>query len=169
MKYKNQIDSLQQKINSLENIVKLQEDVNKVNNLIIDSLHVVNTKTTLLVDSIQKKNSETEKWFLEAAIDNAWIYYDWSDSTIKCVDLTMYGFYGHKFTGRISLFRRYGSIENPDMNYWKQVNRDFPQILAPDWTRYYRKRRSLNLLKYPNKIIAPYKPKEVIITKICDL
>ena len=168
LKYKRQIDSLQQKINSLESVVQLQEDVNKINTILIDSLHSENMKNSIVIDSIQKQNTNAEKWFLEAAIDNAWMYYDWTDSTIKCVDLTLYGFWGNKFNGRLVLFRRYGSIENPDIAYWKQVNRDFPQILEPGWNLFYRKKRRLSILNYPNKIIAPYKPKEVIITKMSD-
>ena len=168
LKYKKQIDSLQQKINSLESVVRLQEDVNKINTILIDSLHSENMKNSIVIDSIKTKNTNAEKWFLEAAIDNAWIYYDWTDSTIKCVDLTLYGFWGNKFNGRLVLFRRYGSIENPDIEYWKQVNRDFPQILEPGWNLFYRKKRRLSILNYPNKIIAPYKPKEVIITKMSD-
>lgn len=133
-----------------------------------DSLLVIFKKDSLIIDSITKRISTIEKWVMETAIDQAWLYYDWRDSTVRYVDLSMYAFYGNKHNGNISLFRRSGSIKKPDVSFWKQVNREYPQVFEFNWTQYYRKKRQPLLSKYPYNVITPYKPKKVIEIKLSE-
>ena len=154
-KYKAEIELLEKKNQYLNLLLSEKDSLKKIN----DSLLIV-TKNKL--DSI-------ENWITEISIDNAWIYYDWLDYSIKYVDLSMYAFWGNKHNGKITLFRRSGSVKNPDINFWKKVNREYPQVFESEWITYYRKKRKPVLLKYPFKIYTPsYKPKEIIEIKLSE-
>jgi hypothetical protein len=167
-KLKLQIELLEKRIEYLEAIQSEKDSIQIVSNKLIDSLVVVTQKDSVTKDSIQTRLYNIEHWVMETAIDNAWVYFDWTDSTIKYVDLSMYAYWGNKFTGKITLFRRSGSIKEPDIAFWKQVNRDYPQVFEPKWTRFYREKIRPIVLTYPYKVTTPYKPKEVIIIKLSE-
>ncbi len=157
IKHKNIIDSLQKTIADRNKIINTYSQIN-------DSLLGLNIQKSLTIDSLKKGRETSETWFLERAIDNAWIYYDWTDSTVKCLDLTMYGFHGNRRNGKITFSRRPGANLVPDIEYWKRENRENPEIPQADWINYYRKKK-ITLLNYPNKLITPYKPIRVVIIK----
>ena len=46
-----------------------------------------------------------EAWLLDAAINNAWIYYSWDDSTIYAVDLRQYRVRKDNMTGDIYFYK----------------------------------------------------------------
>jgi hypothetical protein len=167
-KYKLQIELLEKRIDYLESIQNESDNIQKIQSKTIDSLVVVTKTDSVTRDSIQTKLLKVEHWIMETSIDNAYLYYDWSDSTIKCVDLSLYAFWGNKHTGKIVLFRRSGSIKEPDLAFWKQVNRDYPQIFEPKWTTYYRDKRKPVIINYPYKVVTPYKPQEVIVIRLND-
>ena len=165
-KYKLQIELLEKRIEYLESIQAEKDSIQLSSNKIIDSLVVVTKTDSITKDSIQTKLLKIEHWVMETAIDNAWLYYDWTDSTIKYMDLSTYAFWGNKHSGKIILFRRNGSIKEPDIAFWKQVNRDYPQVFQPEWATFYREKRRPVILKYPYKVVTPYKPQEVIVIRV---
>ncbi len=167
-KYKLQIELLEKRIEYLESIQNKSDSIQILQSKKIDSLVVVTKKDSITKDSIETKLLKIEHWIMETSIDNAWIYYDWTDSTIKCMDLSMYAFWGNKHSGKITLFRRGGSIKDPDIAFWKQVNRDYPQVFEPAWTTFYRNKRKPVIINYPYKVVTPYKPQEVIVIRLAD-
>ena len=165
-KYKLQIELLEKRIEYLESIQNQSDSIQKLQIKTIDSLVVVTKTDSITKDSIQTKLLKIEHWIMDTAIDNDWIYYDWTDSTIKYMDLSSYAFWGNKHSGKITLFRRDGSVKEPDIAFWKQVNRDYPQVFQPEWATFYREKRRPVILKYPYKVVTPYKPQEVIVIRV---
>lgn len=155
-KYKIITDSLQKSVIVKDKKIKKYNQIN-------DSLIEINRQMSIQIDTLKKFSRKSEKWFLERAIDNAWIYFDWQDSTIKCLDLTLYGFQS-KRNGEISFVKRPGVNLVSDIEYWKQENRINPEIPQLNWTDSYKDEK-LILLKYPFKMIPSYKPKKIIIIK----
>lgn len=167
-KYKLQIELLEKRIEYLQSIQSQSDSIQKIQSKTIDSLVVVTKTDSITKDSIQTKLLKIETWIMETSIDNAWIYYDWVDSTIKCVDLSMYALWGNKNSGKLILFRRTGSVKQNDIAFWKQVNRDYPQVFQPDWTSFYREKRRPVIITYPYQVVTPYKPQEVIVITLMD-
>lgn len=159
---KNKNSKLSEQIQNFEKENDSLKKIQEINLKKIDSL----TFEVKKKDSIQEKLNDVESWILETSIDHAWLYYDWQDSMVKYVDLSMYSFYGNKVSGRIILFRRSGSTKNNDLYFWKQVNRKYPQVFNLSWADAYRKKVKPLVLNFPFKVENPYKPKEITIINL---
>lgn len=150
-----------------ENIKELEKN-NQTLKDINDTLIVGSRKDSIIIDSLKVRLKTIETWIMERSIDNAWIYYNWMDSSIACIDLSRYAFYGNRRTGRFILFRRSGSIGNPDLDFWNLTNRQYPQFFEKDWDSYFKKKIRPNVIKYPFKVVTPYKPQELIEIKLSE-
>ena len=75
-----------------------------------------------------------EDWILEAAIGSSYVYFDWQDSTIKAIDLTMYEIQFDQDVGTISLIRRDGnsSYEQHRKKFWEPQPGPSREWLSPE-------------------------------------
>jgi hypothetical protein len=115
----------------------------------IDSLDNIIKNKFYTYDSLQDKVNTIEKWLYTASIDNSYLYYSYSDTTIMSIDLSSYIFIGNRRSGNFSLVRRGPISEDSE---WKKYNILYPQEPRKGWEFYYREKWRPVLIEYPYKI-----------------
>jgi hypothetical protein len=140
--FKNNIAKQEEIIDSLSALLQKQK-------LISDSLQLVLNTNSSDYDSLRAQYRNAEKWLYNAAVDNAFIYYSFDNSTVISIDLTSYVLVGYKRSGNFSLARR-GPVS--DDLYWKEHNRDCPSEPNSDWLSLYKKRWRPSLVPFPYQI-----------------
>jgi hypothetical protein len=140
--YKNEISKKTKEVDSLR-----FELSNK--NKEIDTLYSVVNKKILNYDTLKSEYDSVKKWLLNASIDNGFIYYSYSDSTIILIDLSSFVLVGNKRSGNFSLVRRGPTIEDEK---WKKENRENPESPEQGWDLFFNKKYKPVLMKYPHKI-----------------
>ena len=116
---------------------------------VIDSLDNGIKRNFSSYDSLQTKVNTIEHWLYSTSIDNAYLYYSYSDSSIMSIDLSSYFFIGNRRTGNFSLVRKGPVSENSE---WKKWNILYPQEPVTGWELYYREKWRPVIIKYPYKI-----------------
>jgi hypothetical protein len=77
-------------------------------------------------DEIAKRLDLLEAWMVNAAVNNAWIYYSWEDSTIYSVDLSQYYVQKDNMSGDLYFYKcpipfdPYEKKENP-LKGWERA------------------------------------------------
>lgn len=117
--YREDLINSEKKIDSLE-------DLRVKEGLYLDSL----LQSFRARDSVYIKLRTIESWLYSSAVDNAYIYYSWKDSTIKRVDLGAYEVYGNRTSGKLSFVRRGTNDQSAE---WKWCNLRYPQEPEPGW------------------------------------
>jgi hypothetical protein len=140
--YKEDISIQEKLIDSLTEVCNRR--INK-----IDSLDNMIKDKFYTYDSLQNKVNIIEKWLYTKSIDNSYIYYSYSDTTIMSIDLSSYIFIGNHRSGNFSLVRRGPVSEDPE---WKKYNILYPQEPIKGWELYYRKKWRPVVIEYPYKI-----------------
>ena len=96
-------------------------------------------------DSLKKHLDENiiklkliEDWVIETSVGNAFIYYDWADTTIKVIDLTMYESQFDHTTGSLFLIRRgnnneYSEFRKRLWQYPESPGKDWSEVNDPDF------------------------------------
>lgn len=118
----------------------------------IDSLSILNKlveNNLSNYDSLQNKIKSIESFLYESAVDNAYLYYSYTDSTIMLIDMSSYIFIGNKRTGNFALVRRGFASEDID---FKKYNRLYPQEPEGGWELYYKEKWRPVVLTFPYKI-----------------
>lgn len=116
---------------------------------VIDSLDNGIKRNFSSYDSLQAKVNTIEHWLYSASVDNTYLYYSYSDTTIMSIDLSSYFFIGNRRTGNLSLVRKGPVSENSE---WKKWNILYPQEPLTGWELYYREKWRPVVVKYPYKI-----------------
>ena len=116
---------------------------------VIDSLDNGIKRNFSSYDSLQTKVNTIEHWLYRTSIDNSYLYYSYSDSSIMSIDLSSYFFIGNRRTGNFSLVRKGPVSENSE---WKKWNMLYPQEPVTGWELYYREKWRPVIIKYPYKI-----------------
>lgn len=140
--YKNSITKQEQIIDSLKNRLS-QRDTE------IDSLCSVIEYKFANYDSLEERQHIAEKWLYNTAIDNAYIYYSYADSSLMAIDLSSYVLIGYKRSGNFSIVRKGPITEDADWKAYNRANRESP---SADWLMYYKERWRPSLIKFPYKI-----------------
>jgi len=132
------------------NKVKDSLDIERVEK--IDSLSILNKlveNNLSNYDSLQNKIKLIESFLYESAIDNSYLYYSYTDSTIMLIDMSSYIFIGNKKTGNFALVRRGFASEDID---FKKYNRLYPQEPESGWELYYKEKWRPVVIPFPYKI-----------------
>jgi hypothetical protein len=116
---------------------------------VIDSLDNGIKRNFSSYDSLQAKVNTIEHWLYSASVDNTYLYYSYSDTTIMSIDLSSYFFIGNRRTGNLSLVRKGPVSENSE---WKKWNILYPQEPVTGWELYYSEKWRPVVVKYPYKI-----------------
>jgi hypothetical protein len=140
--YKEDIEIQEKLIDSLTEVCDRRIDT-------IDSLDGVIKNKIYTYDSLLDKVNTIEKWLYNASIDNSYMYYSYSDTTIMSVDLSSYVFIGNRRSGNFSLVRRGPILEDPE---WKKYNILYPEEPIKGWELYYREKWRPVVIEYPYKI-----------------
>jgi hypothetical protein len=141
-RYKEDVSSREREIDSLNN------QLNKKENM-IDSLDLL-AKTKLDdYDSLEIKIRIMEDWLYNSAVDNAYLYYSYRDTTIMSIDLSGYALYGSRFSGSLTVMRRGFTSEDTE---WKKWNRLYPQEPDLNWELKYREKWRPVVVEFPYKI-----------------
>ena len=139
---KSQIDDLNKIFDTLNNEIAIKSDsLNEIKGIIEIKLSDY--------DSLTSRIKDVENFLYYTSIDNAYIYYSYTDSTIMLIDLSSYILIGNRRTGNFSLVRRGTSDEDAE---WKKCNRLYPQEPKSGWELYYKKRCRPVVLKFPYQI-----------------
>ena len=139
---KSQIGNFSKMVDSLNNEIIIKADsLNTVNYLIKIKLSDY--------DSLSNKIKFIENFLYYTSIDNAYMYYSYTDSIIMLIDLSSYIFIGNKRTGNFSLVRRGTSDEDDE---WKKFNRLYPQEPEFRWELYYKEKWRPAVLRFPYQI-----------------
>ena len=128
------------KIQELESIiVQNQSEIKRLNNNIFnDSLKYKNILDTTVhsknkvIDSAIHKINLIEDWLCETSVGNGYIFYDWTDSLIKVVDLTLYGGEINDLSGNIIFTKRGDNKEYPE---YRRVTWQFPESPTKAWDK----------------------------------
>jgi hypothetical protein len=115
----------------------------------IDSLDTVIKHKFYTYDSLQSKINVIERWLYTSSINNTYLYYSYSDTTVMSIDLSSYFFIGNRRTGNFSLVRR-GPVSQD--SEWKKYNILYPQEPGINWELNYREKCRPVVTKYPYKI-----------------
>lgn len=118
---------------------KIQKDSIKFKDLVKSNL----TKTKQL-DTLTKKLNLIEDWLFETSVGNAYMFFDWSDSLVKVMDLTLYGGEINDITGNLTLNRR---GDNKEYSEFRKQGWQFPESPTKEWAKVNNK--ELKPLIYP--------------------
>ena len=139
---KSQLSMLDCSIDSLNNEFELK-------NKQIDSLNQILKYRQNAIDKAQERLSITEKWLLESSLNSSYLYYSWTDSTIKRIDTGIFMFIGHRKTGNFSLVRM---ADNKYANEY--IRQNWPEKQSPqlNWELNYKEKVRPTIYSYPFKI-----------------
>jgi uncharacterized coiled-coil protein SlyX len=90
-----------------------------------------------------------DDWMLETAVGNAYLYFDWKDSTVKAIDLTLYSSEFDHDVGNLTFIRRGSIAEYPELRkrLWQ-----YPESPDPDWYTVKSPELRPIVYNYPHKI-----------------
>lgn len=140
--YKNDISLQEKEIDSLKNLLSKKLDI-------VDSLDVVVKTKFSNYDSLENKIKTIENWLYNSAVDNAYLYYSYRDTTIMSIDLSGYALYGSRMYGSLWVERRGEASEDLQ---WKKWNRLYPQEPDLNWQLKYREKWRPIVVEFPYKI-----------------
>lgn len=78
------------------------------------------------IDTLQSTIDSIGSWMLNAAVNNSFVYFDWCDTTIKFLDLTLYGSYFNNWTGNFRIVRMGYENEYDLFNYYNWTSKESP-------------------------------------------
>lgn len=90
-----------------------------------------------------------DDWLLETAVGNAYLFFDWKDSTIKAMDLTLYEAQIDSDNGNFFFIRR---ADNPQYSDFRKKLWQYPESPEKSWFTVKSKEDSPILYKYLHKI-----------------
>jgi hypothetical protein len=147
--YKNSIIEQERIIDSLNSELQKNKIITDSVMAICDSLQQFIQKEFVECRDLKTRFIETQKWLLNTAIDNAFLFYSHKKSTIMAIDLAPYMFGYRTKYGSFYLVRR-GTVDED--NIWRQRNRtDFEEI-DEHWFDYFNKKWKPNLIQFPYQI-----------------
>jgi hypothetical protein len=123
MKYRSDIDRLKNELDSVKEIAAQKQQI-------IDSISKVN----YACDSVKKDLYLVKDWILKTSMDNALIYFSWQDSTVRCIDLTVYRWKTNYQTGNLRLVRR---GDNVNYELFKDHNYRTKESPSVGWEGHY--------------------------------
>jgi hypothetical protein len=147
--YKNSVVEQERIIDSLNSELQKNKIITDSVMLVSDSLQKFIQKEFVECRDVRTRLVETQKWLLNTAIDNAFLFYSHKKSTIMAIDLTSYMFGYRTKYGSFYLVRR-GTI-NED-NIWSQRNRSNFEEIDEGWFDYFNKKWKPNLIQFPYQI-----------------
>lgn len=130
---------------SIDSLNKEFEQKNKQ----IDSLNLILVNRQDSIDKVQERLSMTEKWLLESSINSSYLYYSWSDSTIKRIDTGIFMLIGHRRSGNFSLVRMADNKYAADYIRQNWYDKQSPEL---NWELNYKEKVRPNIYSYPFKI-----------------
>lgn len=147
--YKNSVIEQERIIDSLN--IELQKNKTITDSVIVicDSLQQFIQKEFVECRNSKTRLVETQKWLLNTAIDNAFLFYSHKKSTIMAIDLTSYMFGYRTKYGNFYLVRR-GTVDED--NIWSQRNRSDFEEIDEHWFDYFNKKWKPNLIQFPYQI-----------------
>ena len=143
------VNGYKEDISIQEKIIDSLTDVCNRRVYVIDSLDTVIKHKFYTYDSLQSKINVIERWLYTSSVNNTYLYYSYSDTTVMSIDLCSYFFIGNRRTGNFSLVRR-GPVSQD--NEWKKYNILYPQEPGINWELNYKEKWRPVVTKYPYKI-----------------
>ena len=123
-----EIDRLSQSNEALTGQLQFQlaERPRAIDSAVVASTSKLNTDLRLALARINLM----EDWLLETAVGNAYLYFDWKDSTVKAIDLTLYGSEFDHEVGSLTFIRRGSITDYPELRkrLWQ-----YPESPDQDW------------------------------------
>ena len=146
---KSRIEEFKLEVNKLTKIndTLISESIKK--DKIIDSLKLELTNKNENINTIKNRLNATEKWILESSISSCYLYYSWSDSTIKKIDTEIYMLVGYRRSGNFSLVRM---ADNKFSKEYVRANLLEKQEPPVNWELNYKERVRPKIINYPFKI-----------------
>jgi hypothetical protein len=143
------VNSYKEDISIQEKVIDSLTEVCNRRIYVMDSLDTVIKYKFYAYDSLQNKVNTIEHWLYTASVDNSYLYYSYSDTSIMSIDLSSYFFIGNRRTGNFSLVRR-GPVSQ-DFE-WKKYNIQYPQEPVLNWELNYKEKWRPVIVRYPYKI-----------------
>ena len=121
-------------------ISKYKTEIAYKDSLLLVQTNIINSYT--FNEEIRQRLDLLEHWMLAAAINNAWLYYSWKDSSIYSVDLSQYYVRKDDHTGDIFFIRA-------DEPFNQEENKEEP---PKGWENDFVKQKRPIVKKVPIKI-----------------
>jgi hypothetical protein len=78
------------------------------------------------IDTLKSTIDSIGSWMLNMSVSTSFVYFDWTDSTIKFVDLTLYGSGFNNWTGNFHIVRRAKENEYQFYDYYNWTEPESP-------------------------------------------
>jgi hypothetical protein len=138
-----------------EDIIKKNKFIDSISLLINDKMCIIDSldyqirKKLSDYDSLNSKILYYESWLYERSVSNSYMYYSYSESTIKFIDLSSYIIIGNRRSGNFSLARRGPTSEDEE---WKKYNKIVKEEPIYNWENNYKEMWRPRVITFPYKI-----------------